>query len=186
MGLLERLAAWLGVRKKQVSVLCVGLDNAGKSTILRHLKSGKADVQEIVPTLGVNSERLTLGSLCLTVFDMSGQNRYRDLWQHYYSSVQAVVFVMDSSDKLRLPVARHELESLLQHPGIYTRRVPLLVFANKSDKPESLSPISCTQMLGLSSLSDSPWHICASNGLTGDGLEAGFMWLHDQLCAMES
>ncbi len=49
-----------------------------------------------------------------TAFDMSGQGRYRNLWEHYYKECQGIVFVVDSSDKLRMVVAKDELDMLLQ------------------------------------------------------------------------
>ena len=56
-------------------------------------------------------------SIKFTVFDMSGQGRYRNLWEQYYKTAEAVIFVIDSNDKLRSVVARDELESLLSHSG---------------------------------------------------------------------
>lgn len=62
---------------------------------------------------------------------MSGQGRYRSLWEHYYSDVQAIIFVLDSTDKFRMCVAREELDQLLQHEEIRSGKAPILFFANK-------------------------------------------------------
>jgi len=48
---------------------------------------------------------------------MSGQGRYRSLWEHYYKETHAIIFVLDSADKLRMAVAKDELNQLLQHDG---------------------------------------------------------------------
>jgi len=72
----------------------------------------------IVPTIGFSIETFTKSKLNLTVIDMSGQGRYRDLWEHYYADVDAVIFVVDSSDKIRTCVAKDELEQMLNHKGI--------------------------------------------------------------------
>lgn len=181
MGLFDRLSNWLGLKKKEINVLCIGLDNSGKTTIINKLKPEKTQAQDIVPTVGFTVEKFISQSLNFTVFDMSGSGRYRNLWEHYYKTAQAVIFVLDSSDKLRMVVAKEELDMLLQHPEITQRRVPILVFANKMDLKDSLSPVQCSNKMGLHDLTNKPWHICASNGLTGEGLNDGVDWLTDQI-----
>uniref|UniRef100_A0A8B9W2P3 ARF like GTPase 6 n=1 Tax=Bos mutus grunniens TaxID=30521 RepID=A0A8B9W2P3_BOSMU len=117
MGLLDRLSGLLGLKKKEVHVLCLGLDNSGKTTIINKLKPSNAQSQDIVPTIGFSIQKFKSSSLSFTVFDMSGQGRYRNLWEHYYKEGQAIIFVIDSSDKLRMVVAKEELRTLLNHPG---------------------------------------------------------------------
>ena len=80
---------------------------------------------------------------------MSGQGRYRNLWEHYYKECQGIVFVVDSSDKLRMVVAKDELDMLLQHPDIRSRKIPILFFANKMDCRDSLSSVKVSQTLGM-------------------------------------
>jgi len=72
---------------------------------------------------------------------MSGQGRYRSLWEHYYRESNGIVFVVDAADRLRLAVARHELDLLLQHPDVIGRSFPLLFLANKSDCRDALSAV---------------------------------------------
>uniref|UniRef100_A0A2K5I8N1 ADP ribosylation factor like GTPase 6 n=1 Tax=Colobus angolensis palliatus TaxID=336983 RepID=A0A2K5I8N1_COLAP len=84
MGLLDRLSVLLGLKKKEVHVLCLGLDNSGKTTIINKLKPSNAQSQNILPTIGFSIEKFKSSSLSFTVFDMSGQGRYRNLWEHYY------------------------------------------------------------------------------------------------------
>uniref|UniRef100_A0A3B4YMK1 ADP-ribosylation factor-like 6 n=1 Tax=Seriola lalandi dorsalis TaxID=1841481 RepID=A0A3B4YMK1_SERLL len=140
MGLLDKLSGWLGLRKKEVNVLCLGLDNSGKTTIINQLKPtnhsnhlgpfsedwkhvSQTQAQEIVPTIGFNIEKFKSSSLSFTVFDMSGQSRYRNLWEHYYKESHAIIFVIDSGDKLRMVVAKEELDTLLNHevPAMLSR-----------------------------------------------------------------
>jgi len=116
-----------------------------------------------------------------TAFDMSGQGRYRNLWEHYYKECQGIVFVVDSSDKLRMVVAKDELDMLLQHPDIRARKLPILFFANKMDCKDALSSVKVSQTLGLERIMDKPWHICASNAVTGEGLHEGVEWLTSQI-----
>ncbi|EDO33866.1 predicted protein [Nematostella vectensis] len=181
MGLLDKLQGWLGMKKKEVSIVCVGLDNSGKSTIINHLKPAKSQATEIAPTIGFTCEKFTSQRLNFAVFDMSGQGKYRNLWEPYYKDAQAIIFVIDSSDKLRMCVAKDELDALLSHPDIKSKRIPVLFFANKMDLRDALSSIKCTNLLGLEAIKDKPWHICASNALTREGLDEGVEWLTEQL-----
>ncbi|XP_046405475.1 ADP-ribosylation factor-like protein 6 [Ischnura elegans] len=181
MGLLEKLVNYMGLRKQQVNVLVIGLNNSGKSTILNYFKPNECQAQEIVPTVGFNVHKFQNQNVGFTAFDMSGQGRYRNLWENYYNDCHGIIFVIDSSDKLRLVVVRDELELLLHHPDISCRRVPILLFANKMDVRESLSVVRISSLLGLEVIMDKPWHICASNALSGEGLHEGMEWLTQQI-----
>lgn len=86
---------------------------------------------EITPTVGFQVEEFSKNNINFTVYDMSGQGRYRTLWEHYYRDVQAIIFVLDSTDRLRMCVAKEELLQLLSHDEIKSTRVPVLFFANK-------------------------------------------------------
>lgn len=112
---------------------------------------------------------------------MSGHGRYRDLWEHYYKDCNGIIFVIDSSDRLRLVVVKEELNLLLQHPDICNRKLPILFFANKMDSKEALSSVKIAAALGLDRIMDKPWHISASNALTGEGLQEGVEWLTQQI-----
>ncbi|XP_077584778.1 ADP-ribosylation factor-like protein 6 isoform X2 [Stigmatopora nigra] len=201
MGLLDKLSGWLGVRKKEVNVLCLGLDNSGKSTIINQMKPtnhsncfgpfsdewkhvSQIPGQEIVPTIGFNIEKFKNSSLSFTVFDMSGQSRYRNLWEHYYKESHAIIFVIDSSDKLRMVVAKEELDTLLNHGDICCKKLPVLFFANKMDLRDAMSSVKVSQTLCLEKIKDKPWHICASNAIEGEGLQEGMDWLQGQIKTM--
>ncbi|ESO88897.1 hypothetical protein LOTGIDRAFT_204362 [Lottia gigantea] len=181
MGLLDRLARWLGMKKKEANVLVVGLDNSGKTTILNYLKPEECKSHDIVPTVGFSVEKFANSSLQFTAFDMSGQGRYRNLWEHYYRECHGIIFVVDSSDKLRMVVAKDELDQLLSHQDIKNRRIPILFFANKMDLRDSVSSVKCSSLMGLELIRDKAWHICASNAMTGEGLHEGVEWLTDQI-----
>jgi ADP-ribosylation factor-like protein 6 len=183
MGFLDKLQKWLGLSKKEANILVVGLDNSGKTTIINRLKSSR-EQRDVVPTVGFSVEKFHNNTLSFTAFDMSGQGRYRNLWEHYYKDCHGIIFVIDSSDKMRMVVAKDELESLLESPDIRCRRIPILFFANKMDMRESVSSVKCSHLMGLDIISDKPWHICGSNALNGEGLSTGFDWLTDQLKAI--
>ncbi|GAB6018463.1 ADP-ribosylation factor-like protein 6 [Chamberlinius hualienensis] len=182
MGLLDKLTLWLGVRRKEVDILVVGLDNSGKTTILNYLKAENKRSLEIVATVGFNVEKFKHEQLNFTAFDMSGQGKYRSLWEHYYRDANGVVFVLDSSDELRLVVAKDELQLLLNHLDIKSRpQVPILFFANKMDVKGAVNSVNISTYLGLDSMRDRAWNICASNAINGEGLNEGIQWLAYQI-----
>lgn len=160
MAFFTKLLTFLGFKKREANILVVGLDNSGKTTIMNHFKPAEEKTNEIVPTVGFNVEKFKIKNLTFTAFDMSGQGRYRNLWEHYYKGVQGIIFVIDSSDSLRLVVAKDELEMMLKHPDIASKpAIPILFFANKMDLKESLSSVKISQTLGLDQLKNKAWHI---------------------------
>ncbi|KAJ3223039.1 ADP-ribosylation factor-like protein 6 [Chytriomyces hyalinus] len=182
MGIWSAFLTSLGIIKRKVNILLVGLDNAGKSTIINGLKLNAAAPTEIVPTVGFSVETFsTQHRLTFTVFDMSGQGKYRDLWEYYFPDVEAIVFVIDASDKARACVARDELETMLENKVLRMRKIPILFFANKMDIDGGMTPSECSGALGLEEIKDRNWTICATNGLTGQGVSNGFDWLAEEL-----
>ncbi|KAB7507565.1 ADP-ribosylation factor-like protein 6 [Armadillidium nasatum] len=148
MGMFDKLAFYVGLKKREANVLVIGLDNSGKSTMLNHFKPEAAKSMEVVPTVGFSIEKFKTKNVSFTAFDMSGQGRYRNLWEAYYADCQGIIFVVDSSDKLRLVVAKDELDQLLHNPQIKNRRIPMLFFANKMDVREACSSVKVSSALG--------------------------------------
>ena len=87
----------------QCSIIVVGIDGAGKSTVINHLKpAGARQSGEQVPTVGCAVEEIKFGNIFFTVFDMAGGSRYRGMWANYYSEAEAIVYVIDSADAVRM------------------------------------------------------------------------------------
>lgn len=177
MGLLDSFMKFFGVSKKEARILVIGLDNSGKTTILNKIKPPEAQHHDIVPTIGFSVEKINTKGISLTCFDMSGQGRYRNLWSHYLKDCDSIIFVIDSSDQLRMVVAKDELDLILADKSLLQKKVPILFFANKMDAKDSVTSVRCSQLLNLESLNDHPWNISSSNGLTGEGLQQGIEWL---------
>merc|ERR1719234_3036958 len=137
MGIFKRLFARF--RKQKMRLLVVGLDNAGKTTILNFMKPKKA-VLETVPTVGYAVEEFSKNNIQFSAFDMSGQGKYRDLWTTYYSEAQGIIFVIDATDEIRFAVAKEELRIVLESPDLRQRKIPILFFANKMDLPNAQGP----------------------------------------------
>uniref|UniRef100_A0A0K0F582 ADP-ribosylation factor-like protein 6 n=1 Tax=Strongyloides venezuelensis TaxID=75913 RepID=A0A0K0F582_STRVS len=177
MGFFSSIGNLLGFGKRNVNILVLGLDNSGKTTILNHLKEPESQNVTIVPTVGYSTEKFTNANFTFTAFDMSGQSKYRNLWEMYYKNIQGIIFVVDSADRLRVAVARDELWILLDHKDIMHKKIPILIFSNKVDEKEALTSSEISQSLGLDLIRSRNWHIESCCALTGDGLEAGVTWL---------
>lgn len=177
------IAGAFGITRADARILVVGLDNSGKSTIVHHLKPKKTSTFEVTPTVGFTIEEFTKNNINFTIFDMSGQGRYRSLWEHYYKDVQAIIYVLDSTDRLRTCVAKDELDALLSHEDIKSSRIPIIFFANKMDVAGSMTPEECMDELQLDKIRDKPWHITSSNGVTGDGVPEGIEWLCEKIAS---
>ncbi|OQR92656.1 ADP-ribosylation factor family [Achlya hypogyna] len=158
--------------KQDVRILMVGLDAAGKTTILYKLKLG--EVVTTIPTIGFNVETLEYKNINFTVWDVGGQDKIRPLWRHYYDNTKGLIFVVDSNDRDRIEMARDELHRMLAQDEL--RDAIVLVFANKQDLPNAMSAAEMTDKLGLRNVQRG-WFIQACCATTGDGLYEGLDWL---------
>ncbi|KRY50482.1 ADP-ribosylation factor 1-like 2 [Trichinella britovi] len=163
--------------KKEVRILMVGLDAAGKTTILYKLKLG--EIVTTIPTIGFNVETVEYKNISFTVWDVGGQDKIRPLWRHYFQNTQGLIFVVDSNDRERVGEARDELIRMLAEDEL--RDAVLLVFANKQDLPNAMNAAEVTDKLGLHTLRNRSWYIQATCATSGDGLYEGLDWLSSQL-----
>ena len=143
----------------------VGLDAAGKTTILYKLKLG--EIVTTIPTIGFNVETVEYKNICFTVWDVGGQDKIRPLWRHYFQNTQGLIFVVDSNDRERVVEAERELHNMLNEDEL--RDAVVLVFANKQDLPNAMSAAELTEKLRLNSLhnrSVSWFVLCRESQLT--------------------
>ncbi|KAL3819235.1 hypothetical protein ACJIZ3_005140 [Penstemon smallii] len=160
--------------KKEMRILMVGLDAAGKTTILYKLKLG--EIVTTIPTIGFNVETVEYKNISFTVWDVGGQDKIRPLWRHYFQNTQGLIFVVDSNDRDRVVEARDELHRMLNEDEL--RDAVLLVFANKQDLPNAMNAAEITDKLGLHSLRQRHWYIQSTCATSGEGLYEGLDWLH--------
>jgi len=169
------LSAYFGT--KSVRILMVGLDAAGKTTILYKLKLG--EVVNTIPTLGFNVETVTYKNISFTVWDVGGQDRIRPLWRHYYDDTDGVIFVVDANDRKRIQESKKEFQGILQEEAL--RNAAVLVFSNKQDLPNAMSVAELANTFELSQMRQKEWHVQGSVATSGDGLFEGLDWLSKSL-----
>uniref|UniRef100_A0A0E0HY77 ADP-ribosylation factor n=1 Tax=Oryza nivara TaxID=4536 RepID=A0A0E0HY77_ORYNI len=165
--------------KKEMRILMVGLDAAGKTTILYKLKLG--EIVTTIPTIGFNVETVEYKNISFTVWDVGGQDKIRPLWRHYFQNTQGLIFVVDSNDRDRVVEARDELHRMLNEDEL--RDAVLLVFANKQDLPNAMNAAEITDKLGLHSLRQRHWYIQSTCATTGEGLYEGLDWLSSNIAS---
>ncbi|XP_029450322.1 ADP-ribosylation factor-like [Rhinatrema bivittatum] len=180
MGLLlSRIhEAVMGFYGLNARILLLGLDAAGKTTIIYKLKLN--ETVTTIPTIGFNVETVEpIKNVTFTVWDVGGQQKIRILWKHYFTNTDGLVFVVDSADSERFIEAKSELKAILDNDEM--KGVPYVVLANKQDLPGARSPHELVEELGLSKLRGHEWHVqgcCATNG---DGLVEGMEKLSEMV-----
>ncbi len=173
MGLLKILRK-LKRKEKEMRLLMLGLDNAGKTTVLKAFNG--EDIHSISPTLGFNIQTLEYTGYKLNVWDIGGQQTIRSYWRNYFESTDGIIFVIDSSDSLRLELVKKELKELLTQEKLMG--ASLLIFANKQDIEGALSQEAIAEALDLKEIEKSRhWKILDCSAVTGKGLKEGIDWM---------
>jgi len=168
---LTSLASW--GKESDLRILMLGLDSAGKTTILYRLQIG--EVVSTIPTIGFNVETVEYKNIKFQVWDLGGQSSIRPYWRCYYANTRAIIYVIDSSDHARLSTSRSELLTLLSEEEL--KGVPLLIFSNKQDIEGALTSGQVSDALGLVEEKGREWSVRGSCATKGEGLEEGLDWL---------
>ncbi|XP_046396139.1 ADP-ribosylation factor-like protein 5B isoform X2 [Ischnura elegans] len=161
----------------QHKIVMVGLDNAGKTTILYQFLMN--EVVHTSPTIGSNVEEVVWKNTHFIMWDLGGQQSLRTAWSTYYSNTEFVILVVDSTDRERLSVTREELYRMLAQEEL--SKAAVLIFANKQDVKGSLSAAEISRQLDLTSIKGHRWQIQSCCALTGEGLYQGLEWMCSHL-----
>ncbi|KAH8830677.1 ADP-ribosylation factor family-domain-containing protein [Flagelloscypha sp. PMI_526] len=173
---LSSLVRWS--KDQDVRILMLGLDSAGKTTILYRLQIG--EVVQTIPTIGFNVETVEYKNIKFQVWDLGGQSSIRPYWRCYFPNTSAIIYVIDSADTDRLTTSRTELLTMLSEEEL--KGVPLLVFCNKQDIAGALKPEKISDELGLAGGEKTrPWSVRGSCAKQGEGLEEGLDWLVNEI-----
>eukprot|EP01119_Soliformovum_irregulare_P020470 TRINITY_DN6630_c0_g1_i3.p1 TRINITY_DN6630_c0_g1~~TRINITY_DN6630_c0_g1_i3.p1 ORF type:complete len:192 (-),score=44.48 TRINITY_DN6630_c0_g1_i3:65-640(-) len=182
------LLSYLGLANKQANILFLGLDNAGKTTLLHVLKS--AHLKQPVPTFHPTMEELVIGKINFNAYDLGGHETARRVWRDYFPIVNAIVFLVDTHDKERINESKRELDGLLSNPDL--SKIPFLVLGNKIDIQGAYSEDELRYVLGLHTglttgkgtveLKDiRPIEVFMCSIVNRQGYGEGFRWLSQYL-----
>jgi len=158
-----------------------GLDNAGKTTIVRRLK-GAQDLSQVMPTLGFNIDTLIHKSYSLNIWDVGGQKTLRPYWRNYFEATDAIIWVIDSTDRARLSDTMTELNQLLLEERLAS--ASLLVFANKQDLAGAMSTEEIETALDLKGKSTGHrWKVMPCSAISGMNVMEGLDWVVDEVAS---
>ncbi|RXH70881.1 hypothetical protein DVH24_015503 [Malus domestica] len=179
---------------KEARILVLGLDNAGKTTILYRLQMG--EVVSTIPTyrvlrignqiillnqlfyldaaIGFNVETVQYNNIKFQVWDLGGQTSIRPYWRCYFPNTQAIIYVVDSSDTDRLVIAKDEFHAILEEEEL--KGAVVLIFANKQDLPGALDDAAITEALEFHKIKNRQWAIFKTSAIKGEGLFEGLDW----------
>ncbi|KAF1887488.1 hypothetical protein Lal_00040542 [Lupinus albus] len=164
---------------KEARILVLGLDNAGKTTILYRLQMG--EVVSTIPTIGFNVETVQYNNIKFqqTFVYAGGQTSIRPYWRCYFPNTQAIIYVVDSSDTDRLVIAKEEFHAILEEEEL--KGAVALIFANKQDLPGAIDDAAVTEALELHKIKNRQWAIFKTSAIKGEGLFEGLDWLSNTL-----
>ncbi|KAA8490606.1 ADP-ribosylation factor 2 [Porphyridium purpureum] len=177
MGCFSSKEAGARGRGGSKSVLFLGLDGSGSTTVMYQLVLGRK--VDTIPTLGFNKEVITYNGIELEMFDLGGVEKVRPVWRQYAPEADAIVFVVDGHDEPRVTQAKGELEKFLAE--LKDKSIPLLLFVNKNDLPGYLGVEAVEEKLNIKAFAFSAYKAVGCCGKTGDEIKAGMDWLTDQL-----
>ncbi|KAK7332282.1 hypothetical protein VNO80_29032 [Phaseolus coccineus] len=166
--------------KMELHVLILGIDKAGKTTLLEKMKSVYSNIEgiphdRIIPTVGLNIGRIEVANSKLVFWDLGGQPGLRSIWEKYYEEAHAVIFVVDAASPLRFEDAKSALEKVLRHEDL--QGAPLLILANKQDLPEAVSAEELARYLDLKKLDERVYMFEAVSAYDGMGIRESAEWL---------
>ncbi|XP_045611276.1 ADP-ribosylation factor-like protein 3 [Procambarus clarkii] len=173
MGLLSLLRKLKSTPDQDLRILLLGLDNAGKTTLLKKLAS--EDITQTTPTQGFNIKSVQSDGFKLNVWDIGGQRKIRPYWRNYFENTDVLIYVIDSGDRKRFDETGQELGEILSEEKL--AGVPVLIFANKQDLFNAAPASEIAEGLQLHTIRDRTWQIQACSATSGEGVKDGLDWV---------
>ncbi|KAF8304785.1 ARF/SAR superfamily [Clavulina sp. PMI_390] len=160
-------------KEREMRVLFLGLDNAGKTTILKRLNGD--DINSVSPTLGFEIKTFIHGKYTLNIWDVGGQRTLRPYWRNYFEQTDALVWVVDSADRMRMQDCKEELHSLLKEDRL--AGASLLVLANKQDLDGAMTGPEISEALSLPAIRSHNWRIMPCSAVSGRNVSEALDWI---------
>jgi Arf/Sar family protein len=160
-------------QKKKIELCLVGLENSGKTTLLNILSTGYP--VETLPTVGLNVKMVKKEGVCMKVWDLGGQERFRAEWGRYTQGCDVIIYVIDSSDFDRVQLSRKELHKLLEDKNL--SGLPILIALNKIDLDPHLTKDHVIEQLSLDYVTDNPWIVVPVSALRQINIGEVIDWL---------
>lgn len=166
----------------EYSVLILGLDNAGKTTLLENIKTAYSNnkglpPEKIAPTVGQNVGHVKIDNVLLKLWDVGGQENLRTLWESYYNDAHAVIFVVDSTDRIRLEECKRTLDNIVNDEIL--EGVPILMLANKQDMEDRMEVEDIKEVFNkiAEKMSARDSRVLPISALEGTGVKEAAEWL---------
>ena len=175
--IISKIIEFFTKNKNNFKIIILGMQNAGKTTILYRLSLGQ--FVKTTPTIGSNVEELAYNNVKLQAWDLGGQESTRSVWDVYYMNTDGIVFVIDSQDDENIEECKSEFFKLIKHPNL--RNSVILIFANKQDLPGAKKIEKIIEKYEFNKIKNHIWHVQPCSAIKGEGLINGINWLSEQL-----
>ena len=175
--LLSKIIEFFTKSRNNFKIIILGMQNAGKTTILYRLSLGQ--LVKTTPTIGSNVEELTHNNVKFQAWDLGGQESTRSVWDVYYMSTDAVVYVIDSQDDENFEESKAQFHKVISHPNL--KNTIILIFANKQDLQGAKDVNKLIEDYEFDKIKNHIWKIQSCSALKGEGLISGIKWLSEQL-----
>jgi small GTP-binding protein len=175
--IISKILEFFTKNKNNFKIIILGMQNAGKTTILYRLSLGQ--FVKTTPTIGSNVEELTYNNVKIQAWDLGGQESTRSVWDVYYMNTDGVVFVVDSQEDEYFEESKAEFYKLLKHPSL--RNAVILIFANKQDLPGAKKVDKIIEDYEFNKIKNQIWQVQPCSAMKGEGLINGIKWLSEQL-----
>jgi small GTP-binding protein len=162
--------------RNNFKIIILGIQNAGKTTILYRLSIGQ--LVKTTPTIGSNVEEISYNNVKLQAWDLGGQQSTRSVWDVYFVNTDAIIYVIDTHDET-YDDSKTQFYKLLSNEAL--KNAIILIYANKQDLPGAKNVAEIIRIYELDTIKDHIWHIQPCSAQTGEGLITGMKWLSDQL-----
>ena len=162
--------------RSNFKIIILGIQNAGKTTILYRLSLGQ--LVQTTPTIGSNVEEISYNNVKLQAWDLGGQESTRSVWDVYFVNTDAIIYVIDTHET-NYEESKNQFYKLLENEAL--KNTVILIYANKQDLQGAKGVNEIMQIYEFDKIKDHIWHIQPCSAQTGEGLVTGMKWLSDQL-----